>query len=362
MSPVNGATLTDFRSLDLVALRPVIERVTRLARQAAGAAHAYVVLVEDDRVWQSGFEGMPEHIAPAANSTTARNMDCLEPVWISDLRVDWPDHPWVLGPTQARGYANAPVVLDERLKLGGLCLFFTEPRERDEAVIATLSDLAALLAHAVERLRAQRRTELAEQTSRAATDLKDAIMQSSPVALGMTDRDLRYVYVNEQWVAEKGIPAQEVIGRTMAELFPASYPLLADSYAACLAGETISTERVLVPSTRRPDRWLRATLCPWRDDAGEVAGLITMSHDVSDVIGALKLAERSKKRLELALEIAEVLVYEMDYRGQTLKVDGAADTFFGGTLTYDDVVEDMWVSVHPDDRAAAKDLGFHGQA
>ena len=78
-----------------------------------------------------------------------------------------------------------------------------------------------------------------------------------------------------------------------------------------------------------------------------------MSHDVSDVIHSLELAERSTKRLALALDIAEVLVYEVNFRTRTLRVDGAADTFFGGSLSYDDLARDMWITVHPEDRPAA---------
>jgi len=353
MAPSDAARLTEIRSLDLTALRPVIARVTRLARQASGAAHAYVVLVEEDHVWHSGFEGTPESVGPLADSTTARNIDDPKPIWMENIGLTWSDHPWIAGPPHARAYANAPVILGDRTGLGGLCVLFSEPRERDEGILATLVDLAALLAESIERLRSQRQTEVAERTTRVATELKDAIMGSCPVALGMTDRDLRYLYVNEQWVAEKGIPAEEALGKTMPELFPLSFPLHADAYHACLAGETVTTERVLVPSTRRADRWLRATICPWRDANGEVGGAVTMSHDISDVIGSLESAELARRRLELALEIAEVLVYELDYPSQTLTVDGAADTFFGGALTFDDVAADMWVTVHPDDRPAA---------
>ena len=361
-APSDIARVAEIRSLDLDALRPVIERVTRLARRAAGASHAYVVLVEEDHVWHSGFEGLPEHLGALADSATARHLDDMEPLWDPDLAEAWADHAWVSGWPYVRGYANAPIVLANGLKLGALCLLFNEPRERDEAVIDTLRDLSILLAEAIERLRAQRHTATAEQASRAATDLKDAIMSSSPVALGMTDRDLRYVYVNEQWVLEKGVTAEAALGKTMDELFPLSYPLHKDAYLACLGGETITSERILVPSSHRADRWLRATICPWRAPNGSVGGIVTMSHDISDVIGSLEQAERSEQRLKLALEIAEVMVYEINYRDKTLKVDGAADTFFEGGLTYDDLARDIWVTVHPDDREAAQARWEHSVA
>ena len=354
MAPSDAARLSEIRSLDLTALRPVIDRVTRVAQRASGADHAYVVLVEEDHVWHSGFEGLPEHVGDLSNSATARHLNDLEPLWDPDLAGHWADHPWVTGWPFVRSYANAPIVVAGDVKLGALCLLFRDRKPRDEAATATLVDLAALLAEAIERLRAQHRIETAEQTTRAATTLKDAIMQSSPVALGMTDRDLRYIYVNQQWVLEKGVSAEAALGKSMAELFPRSYPLHKQSYLACLDGETITSDRILVPSSTRADRWLRATICPWRDPRGEVGGIISMSHDISDVIVSLERAERSESRLKLALEIAEVLVYEVNYRDKTLKVDGAADTFFDGGLTYDDVARNIWVTVHPDDRAEAE--------
>ncbi|MDP1738605.1 MAG: ATP-binding protein [Caulobacter sp.] len=357
--PSISARAAEIRSLDLNALRPMIDRVTRLARRAADAPFAYVVLVEDDHVWNSGFEGMPEHIADPAQSTTARTLNDTRPIWREDMAPEEPDHPWVTGWPFSRGYANAPILVQGGLKLGALCVVWTEPRVRDESVAATLEDLAALLSEAVERLRAQRELDLAVRESRAATALSTAIMSSSPVALGVTDHDLRYIYVNEQWTLEKGISEAEALGQTMQELFPQSYPVLKDSYEACLAGETVSSERVFVPSARKGDRWLRATLCPWTDPGGQIGGLISMSHDVTDVIGTLKRAQNSEKRLKLALEIAEVLVYEVDYREKVLKVDGAEDTFFGGALSYEDVARDMWVTVHPDDRDAAKACWEH---
>ncbi len=355
LAPLDQETqrLAEVRALDLVALRPVIDRVTRLARSAARSPFAYVVLVDADRVWMSGFEGMPEEIADPAGSTTAATLH-EGAVWREDLAAHWPDHPWVKGPPHARFYCNAPVTLSNGARLGALCVVGPEPRARDEQLMADMADLAALLAEAIERLRAGRIAEEAAGEARAATVLKDAIMRASPVALGMTDRDLRYLYVNQRWVDEKGIPAAEALGRTMEELFPASWQALEDSYRACLAGETLTTDRILVPSHRLPDRWLRASLCPWHDANGEVGGLVSMSHDVSDVIHALELAERSTKRLELALDIAEVLVYEVNFRTRTLRVDGAADTFFGGAVAYEDLARDMWITVHPDDRPVAR--------
>ena len=339
-------------TLDLAALRPVIDRVTRLARSAANASHAYVTLVADDRVWLSGFDGMPPQYGDIANSSTARTLDG-EALWQEDLLAVWPDHPWVSGPPYARFYTNAIIELSDGVRIGALCVTGLEPRPRDELVMSDLADLAALLAEAIERLQANRAVEEAARETRTATAIKDAIMKWSPASLGVTDRDLRYVYVNEEWRKDKALTEEQALGHTMAELFPSTYALHRNAYDRALAGETVVGERISAPLPGRPDRWLRATISPWLDGEGNVGGVVSMSHDISGVIAALELAERSTKRLGLALDIAEVLVYEVNFRTRTLRVDGAADTFFGGALSYDDLARDMWVTVHPEDRPAA---------
>ncbi len=345
--------IATLRTLDLAALRPVIDRVTRLARSAADASHAYVTLVDDERVWLSGFDDVPEHYGPSAESSTARNLE-TGAIWQEDLLKEWPDHPWVAGPPYARFYANAIIELSNGVRLGALCVAGREPRPRSDRTMADLADLAALLAEAIERLQATRAAETAAREARAATSLKEAIMRASPVSLGVTDRELRYLYVNDHWSKEKGISSEEALGRSMAELFPASFPVLEDAYRACLAGEIQVTDRMLVPSHRMPDRWLRGALVPWYDEDGAIGGMVSMTHDVGDVVNALDSVKRSEKRLHLALEIAEISVYELNYRTKTLRVEGAYDTFFNHGLSYQDLAPDIWVTVHPDDREAAQ--------
>jgi hypothetical protein len=113
--------LAEVRALDLVALRPVIDRVTRLAGSAANSAFAYVVLVDEDHVWMSGFEGVPEKFGDLADSTTAHTLG-QGAVWREDLAAQWPGHPWVKGPPYARFYCNAPIELSNGARLGALCV------------------------------------------------------------------------------------------------------------------------------------------------------------------------------------------------------------------------------------------------
>ena len=339
----NAEGLREVRSLDLAALRPTIQRVCGMAAALSGAQHAYVVLNEDGRIWHSAFADFEDSLVDASDSMSIRNE---HGIWIDDALLSNPDHPWTAGPPYARFYCATPLRLSSGLRIGALCVLSDQPKARDEAAVAHLADCAALLSEAVERLRAERET-------RAAVALKEVVMSSAPVALAMCDRDMRYVYVNDRWCRDSRVSRERAVGAFVGDLFPESYAELKETYERCLQGEVVWSDRIKVPYGKGRERWLRAEIGPWRDADGEIAGLIAMSHDITDVITALDRAERSEQRLKLALEIAEVLVYEIDYAKQELQVDGAANTFVSDDITYDNVAADPFSLVHPDDRAQA---------
>ena len=63
-----AARLAEIRQLDLSALKPKIERLTRLAKTIADTPYAYVTLEEEDYEWTSEFEGCPRRRQCPASS------------------------------------------------------------------------------------------------------------------------------------------------------------------------------------------------------------------------------------------------------------------------------------------------------
>ncbi len=64
---------------------------------------------------------------------------------------------------------------------------------------------------------------------------------------------------------------------------------------------------------------------------------------------------RSKQRLSLATEIANINVWEMDYRNRELASDGV-QAIRGSGATYESLNADIWKGVHPADREPAQAL------
>jgi len=349
-----AARLTEIRLLDLAALRPKIERLCRLASASLDVPYAYVTLIEADHLWQSAFKGQPETLLPRANSITLRALSEGKTVYTSDARLVAPDHPWVTGPPHIRFVCAAPLRI-AGLIIGGFCVAASEPRKTDPAVIGLVEDIAALLADEIERLRAERNLAAASSEAEALQRLLKSFVLGAPVALAMTDRELRFLQVSPRWRSEYGLEGQ-VVGRAVPELFPEGYALWGQYWQKALNGEVISADRVPVPMPDGRQAWMRVELGPWRDSNGEVGGVLAMTTDISEMIGSLQKAERSEQRLRLAVEIAGLMVYEADFRSGEAQVEGAEDTFLERPMTFHELTQDPFSSVHPEDRATAEAL------
>ena len=90
-----------------------------------------------------------------------------------------------------------------------------------------------------------------------------------------------------------------------------------------------------------------------------MAGLLAATESQRKISGAAALAEvkavlerteRSEQLFKIALEIADVHVYEMDYVQRELTKAGAEDTFFTESKTYDELAADIFSTIDPRDR------------
>ncbi len=346
------ARLSEIRLLAMAALRPKIDRLTRLAKAVADVPQAYVVIVEADHAWQSEFEGKPAGVIPRSEAIASFIIAAGQTVYTTDARYFARHHPWVTGPPYVRFFCGAPIRLRNGVTIGAFCISSPQPRIPDEALIAMVEDFAALTADEIDNFRALGRLAEAESEAHALQRQLQTFVRGSPVALCMMDRDLRVLEVSPSWRTENGIEG-EVIGHTLAELFPDSFPNWADAFRRGLAGEMISAERMQFTRPDGEKRWIRAEVVPWRGPTGEIGGVMSMSDDITELMASLERAERSEKRLTLAIEIAAFMFYEVDGETQTVTTGGAADTFLDRRLTFEELSANPWIAVHPDDRPAA---------
>jgi PAS domain S-box-containing protein len=175
----------------------------------------------------------------------------------------------------------------------------------------------------------------------------------APMALCMTDKNLDLIEVSPKWLHTVGMARGDVVGRSLHDVLPGSGDLWQGNWARCLAGEIINAERVLVKLPDGTRGWFQIEVHPWRDSAGAVGGAMISSQDVTDLTHALDESKRSEQRLNLAARLADVHVWEMDFRRRQLFKFGAEDDFYETPNTYELLDEDIYRNIHPDDREHA---------
>jgi PAS domain S-box-containing protein len=328
----------------------VFDRATRLAKALFGAVNAQVTLISEDGIWRSRDDGRP--IEGAAQGVRTAISDG-RPLWVEDASKDprFRDEAMVKGPPYVRFFAAAPIKIDDGSIPGVIWVAGLEPRPLNPALARRLEDLADFAADEWTRVQAKRGREVARRESDAAQTMMAAIIQSAAVALVITDRQMRVISASPRWISSRGLDGQAVIGKSLYELSPIARKWRA-SYERCLGGETISAARVEMETPLGGTAWLQAEIAPWRDAAGEIGGLIVTSYDVTAMVEALERTERSEERLRLAMEIADLHVWELDYVREELTKVGAEDTFFTEPKTYSELVDDIWSTIDPRDHPA----------
>ena len=330
--------------------RAVCDRATRIAKTLFGALDAQVVFVSGEEVWRSRDPDrrVVQDVAPVAVQVCEKG----EVLWVSDAPADpeFRNNPSVIGAPFLRFYAAAPIKLADGSSPGILAVGGREPKPYDAGLATRLQDLADIIAGDWDRAQTVKAREQSLRERDAIQGTLGSIVGSMPVALVLTDRQMRVLGASPRWVRSLDLEHKEVYGRTLYELAPKMFEPWRAAHARVLNGEAIKADRVPGPEDEAVRRWFNVELAPWRNADGEVGGLVMASHDITEMVEALEATERSEQRLTLAMEIADIHVFEIDYvRRELIKV-GAEDTFFTEPKTYEELYRDIYATTDPRDR------------
>jgi PAS domain S-box-containing protein len=325
---------------------PVFDRARRLASALFGgeAADADIILVGQGRAWRcDDTEGAQPVEAPGTRAVA----EIGELLWIEDISK----HP-VMGPTciahgagHLRLYVAAPIRLENGEIPGTLVVGRPEAKPYDPVLAARLQDLADFVADEWTRVRATRARDVAHETLAS-------IIKSAPISLALTDREMRLIHASPVWFEERRLVPGEALGRSMYELAPEVFVPWRRAFDRCLAGKTLYAEKAAVPGPDGGTIYVQARVAPWQGAGGEVGGLLMVAHDITQLVEAMDGTARSEERLKLAVEIAKLHVWELDFEREEICQVGDSEPFFETPQTYAQLDADPWAAIHPLDRPA----------
>jgi PAS domain S-box-containing protein len=297
---------------------PAFHRATRVAEALFPGAEASVVLVDGERIWRSRGAlvgtGTP---APGARMVISGG----QAIWLADRA---PDPAVDRGRPPARFWAGAPVRLADGATIGVLVVMGPEPRAHDPSLAERLQDLADSVADECERAKASEVAAQRVRELRATRKVMSAFVGSVPIESVMTDRELRILTATPRWLETLGLTETDAVGRPLPEIAPDAFAYFKGYFERCLAGEVVTDPRVRVVTSTGERRWMNLEMSPWRDETGEIAGVVSAAHDVTEIVKAMRSLERTRQRLQLATEMANLQVYDIDYARRSIVTAGKA--------------------------------------
>ena len=155
-----------------------------------------------------------------------------------------------------------------------------------------LGDSAQATVIAFDDVTERKRAE-AERTESLA--LLDALFAGAPIGIAYYDRDLRYRRLNEKLAEINGVPIEDHIGRTVAEVLPEMDPRVTEELRRVLETGTPKVDVEFVgatPASGEAQRTFSSGIYPVRDAVGNVTGVGAVIIDIT----ARRRAEAERER------------------------------------------------------------------
>jgi diguanylate cyclase (GGDEF)-like protein/PAS domain S-box-containing protein len=358
------------------------DEAVELATVLADVPVALIGLIDDSCQWYKAKIGIEHDRVPREVAICELVLEAHAPVVIEDLTLDGRtrDHVSVSEESGVRFYAGFPVVAEDGLIVGTLCLVDSRPRVLSDQQRSALTTLARQIMAMLDlrRMVLEREEQLAQaaelqQELAVALELKRAIMGTIPVGILACAADGRLTLINSSARELYGLPAD---GGLDAEAFSGRHRLLrADGVTAlpeqeaplvlALAGQDVEDVEVVIAPHGGPARLVRCAGRRLLRPDGAVAGAVVSMTDITAVRESevrLQAAHAAAQRVTARLvdserqfrdifESGPLAIAQLDPVGQVVRCNPALRRLLGRT-TRDISAHGLSAQVLDADRAA----------
>jgi len=138
-------------------------------------------------------------------------------------------------------------------------------------------------------------------------------IEQAPISMAMFDRSLNCLAYSQRWLVDYGRGYPALHGRNHYEIHPDLPEEWKAVHRRALAGETVTNDADHWRQADGREHWLRWAVVPWRDERGEIGGIIMSAEDITErkrAEEALREADRHKDEFlaMLAHELRNPLV------------------------------------------------------
>lgn len=160
----------------------------------------------------------------------------------------------------------------------------------------------------------------AQQTMEVSEQRLRLLIQNSPAALAMFDREMRYLVVSDRWLKNFALGDRDLIGLSHYAVFPEIGTSLKAIHQRGLAGETVAMEEDRFERADGTVQWLRWEMRPWHAADGGVGGIVIFSENITERKTAELVVQRLADDMNATLQAIPDLLFEVDDDGRYLSV------------------------------------------
>jgi PAS domain S-box-containing protein len=221
IDPQEAARILGVASFDLKQMvdDEALTSITDFAARLCDTPIALVSIVETDRQWFPARTGLEARETPRETSFCAYAMRGDDVMVVPDARQDerFRNNPLVTGDPHIRFYAGAPLVSEEGIQLGALCVIDREPRDGLTPIQHQgLTVLADNIMTMLTLRRTSRRSDL--QLDEQETKFR-VLADAMPQMVWSTLPDGFHDYYNARWYEFTGVPENSTDGEGWNGMF-----------------------------------------------------------------------------------------------------------------------------------------------
>ena len=199
---------------------PTLDHITALARSIFNVPESIVtIVVKHQPIFTSLKDTNLSHV-PAENSFCGVALESKEILVIEDSTKDpfFKTHPETVGKTKVVFYAGFPLILQNGLELGALCIIDSKPREFSDSDRENLANLGRVCLATLENCSLRTQTIEHTKTSKRLHDAEDQtahlgsmIERSSNEFYVLDGATMKYRYVNKRTCDNLGYTKEEML-------------------------------------------------------------------------------------------------------------------------------------------------------
>ena len=155
-----------------------------------------------------------------------------------------------------------------------------------------------------------------------------AFVENAPYSCAVTDCELTFLAASQVWLSDLGMDADQTIGKTSYEAAPDTRKFEA-MHKRVLSGEPIEGDPGQVVLPDGEVRWISWSASPWRDDEGDIGGILFVSYNVTAQMNAQEEARRSRELASMIVERSPLPMVLKDEGGHVLFMNQAMQQLFG---------------------------------